>query len=56
LATLSQEMQARINTGAEDLWRVTSTGQVGEVRRQVEGLISRTPPQIKARWTKEREK
>lgn len=56
LAAISQEMQARINTGPEDLWRVTSTGQVGEVKRQVEGLISRNPPQIKARWTKEGEK
>ncbi|NDB94823.1 MAG: hypothetical protein EBZ78_01465 [Verrucomicrobia bacterium] len=36
-----------------DLWRVTSTGYVGEAKRTVVALISRNPPQIKARWTDE---
>lgn len=53
LGALSPEDQARINTGAEDLWRVTSTGYVGEVKRRIVALISRNPPQIKARWTEE---
>ena len=53
LLGLSQEAQARVNTGAEDLWRVTSTGYVGEVKRRVVALISRNPPQIKARWMEE---
>lgn len=54
LGTLSPEAQARINTEAEDLWRVTSTGHVGEVKRTLVALISRNPPQIKARWMEER--
>ena len=53
LGPLSPEAQTRINTGAEDLWRVTSTGYVGEVKRTVVALISRNPPQIKARWMEE---
>ena len=53
LGNLSAEAQGRINTGAEDLWRVTSTGRVGEVKRTTVALISRNPPQIKARWTEE---
>jgi type II secretory pathway component PulK len=55
LGGLSADLQARINLGAEDLWRVTSTGYVGEVKRKVVALISRNPPQIKARWMEERE-
>ena len=55
LGALSQEAQARINTGPEDLWRVTSTGYVGEVKRRIVALISRNPPAIKARWMEERE-
>lgn len=53
LGALTAEDQARINTGAEDLWRVTSTGYVGEVKRRIVALISRNPPQIKARWMEE---
>jgi hypothetical protein len=34
---------------------VTSTGYVGEVKRKVVALISRNPPQIKARWMEEKE-
>ena len=55
LGALSADLQARINLGAEDLWRVTSTGYVGEVKRKVVALISRNPPQIKARWMEEQE-
>ena len=54
LGALSQEALARVNLGAEDLWRVTSTGYVGEVKRTIVALISRNPPQIKARWMEER--
>ena len=53
LPPLSQAAQARTTTQSEDLWRVTSTGYVGEVKRRVVALISRNPPQIKARWTEE---
>lgn len=56
LGPLSPETQARINTGAEDLWRVTSTGSVGEVKRTIVALISRNPPMIKARWMQEPER
>jgi type II secretory pathway component PulK len=55
LRQLTAEEQARTNLGSEDLWRVTSTGYVGEVKRKVVALISRNPPQIKARWMEERE-
>jgi len=54
LGNLSPEALARVNTGSEDLWRVTSTGYVGEVKRKIVALISRNPPQIKARWTEDR--
>lgn len=43
----------RINQGNEDLWRVTSTGYVGGVKRTVVALISRAPPQVRARWVEE---
>jgi type II secretory pathway component PulK len=55
LRQLTAEEQARTNLGSEDLWRVTSTGYVGEVKRKVVALISRNPPQIKARWMEEKE-
>jgi hypothetical protein len=49
------EWQDRVNAEEEDLWRVTSTGSVGEATRKVVALISRktNPPQVKARWTDE---
>jgi general secretion pathway protein K len=43
----------RTTNGGGDLWRVTSTGYVGEAKRTVVALISRNPPQIKSRWTEE---
>jgi len=51
----SAEWQDRVNAEEEDLWRVTSTGSVGEATRKVVALISRktNPPQVKARWTDE---
>lgn len=55
LRPLTAEEQARVNVGNEDLWRVTSTGYVGGVKRRVVALISRNPPQIKARWMEETE-
>lgn len=36
--------------GGSDLWRVTSTGTVGKVKRKVVALVSRNPPSVKARW------
>jgi hypothetical protein len=55
LGTNSAEWEDRVNTQEEDLWRVTSTGSVGEATRKVVALISRktNPPQVKARWTDE---
>lgn len=49
------EWQARINLIDEDLWQVTSTGYVGEVKRTVVALISRYPPSVKARSMKDQE-
>jgi hypothetical protein len=51
----SDEWQDRVSAEEEDLWRVTSTGSVGEATRKVVALISRktNPPQVKARWTDE---
>ena len=46
----------RTTNGGGDLWRVTSTGYVGEAKRTVVALISRNPPQIKARWTEEEDR
>jgi type II secretory pathway component PulK len=45
----------RVATDEEDLWRVTSTGRVGEATRKVVALISRksNPPQVRARWSEE---
>jgi hypothetical protein len=47
--------EERVTSEEEDLWRVTSTGSVGEATRKVVALISRktNPPQVKARWTDE---
>jgi len=53
LPPLSQEVQARTLTADTDLWRVTSTGQVGPVKSVVVALVSRNPPQIKARWVED---
>jgi type II secretory pathway component PulK len=55
LGTNSAEWADRVNADEEDLWRVTSTGSVGEATRKVVALISRktNPPQVKARWTDE---
>jgi hypothetical protein len=55
LGTNSAEWADRVNAEEEDLWRVTSTGSVGEATRKVVALISRktNPPQVKARWTDE---
>jgi type II secretory pathway component PulK len=46
----------RVATDEEDLWRVTSTGRVGEATRKVVALISRksNPPQVRARWSEEK--
>jgi len=44
------------STGIQDLWRVTSTGYVGEASRTVVALISRNPPQIKARWMEDKKR
>ena len=46
----------RTTNGGGDLWRVTSTGYVGEAKRTIVALISRNPPQIKARWTEEEDR
>jgi len=55
LPGVSQETLAdRTTSGGEDLWRVTSTGYVGEASRTVVALISRNPPQIKARWMEDK--
>jgi len=43
----------RVIVAEEDLWRVTSTGFVGKAKRKVVALISRNPPQVKARWSEE---
>ena len=53
LPPLSQDVQARTVMADTDLWRVTSTGRVGPVTNIVVALISRNPPQIKARWVEE---
>jgi len=55
LGSNSAEWADRVNAEEEDLWRVTSTGSVGEATRKVVALISRktNPPQVKARWTDE---
>ncbi|NDC79755.1 MAG: hypothetical protein EB090_00545 [Verrucomicrobia bacterium] len=55
LPGVRQEILAeRTANGGEDLWRVTSTGYVGEASRTVVAVISRNPPQIKARWMEDK--
>ena len=51
----SEAWADRVTSEEEDLWRVTSTGQVGEATRKVVALISRksNPPQVRARWSEE---
>ena len=57
LSGVRQEVLAeRTTNGGEDLWRVTSTGYVGEASRTVVALISRNPPQIKARWMEDKKR
>ena len=57
LLQVSPEILAdRTTNGGEDLWRVTSTGYVGEASRTVVALISRNPPQIKARWMEDKKR
>lgn len=46
----------RITTGWGDLWRVTSTGSVGGVKRTLVALISRNPPMVRSRWVAETSK
>ena len=43
----------RITTDRGDLWRVTSTGYVGGVKRTLVALISRNPPLVRSRWVEE---
>ena len=43
----------RISAGWGDLWRVTSTGSVGGVKRTLVALISRNPPMVRSRWVAE---
>jgi hypothetical protein len=45
----------RITPGWGDLWRVTSTGSVGGVKRTLVALISRNPPMVRSRWLAETE-
>jgi len=47
--------EEKVTSEEEDLWRVTSTGTVGEATRKVVALISRksNPPQVRARWSEE---
>ena len=40
----------RVTTGWGDLWRVTSTGYVGGVKRTIVALVSRNPPSVRSRW------
>ena len=55
LGTNSAAWADRVTTDEDDLWRVTSTGTVGEATRKVVALISRksNPPQVRARWSEE---
>jgi hypothetical protein len=51
----SATWENRVTSDEDDLWRVTSTGTVGEATRKVVALISRksNPPQVRARWSEE---
>jgi type II secretory pathway component PulK len=42
-------LEERTSSGEVDLWRVSSTGKVGEVKRVLVALLSRNPPQVMAR-------
>lgn len=42
--------EERTTSAETDLWRVSSTGKVGEVKRTLMALLSRNPPQVMARW------
>jgi type II secretory pathway component PulK len=46
-------LQERASSGETDLWRVSSTGKVGEVKRTLVALLTRNPPQVLARWLEE---
>lgn len=46
----------RISMGWGDLWRVTSTGSVGGVKRTLVALLSRNPPMVRSRWLAEEER
>jgi hypothetical protein len=50
-----QLLQERTSSGEVDLWRVSSTGKVGEVKRTLVALLTRNPPQVLARWLEEEE-
>jgi len=49
-------LQERTSNGETDLWRVSSTGKVGEVKRTLVALLTRNPPQVLARWLEENQK
>jgi len=51
----AEVLQERTSVGEADLWRVSSTGKVGEVKRVLVALLSRNPPQVMARWLQEEE-
>jgi len=42
--------ETRCTVGTDNLWRVTSTGDIGGVKKTVVAFFSRNPPQVKARW------
>ena len=46
-------LEERTVSGETDLWRVSSTGKVGEVKRTLVALLTRNPPQVMARWLEE---
>jgi hypothetical protein len=48
-------LEERTVAGETDLWRVSSTGKVGEVKRTLVALLSRNPPQVMARWLQDQE-
>jgi len=52
----AEVLQERTSVGEADLWRVSSTGKVGEVKRVLVALLSRNPPQVMARWLQEETK
>jgi len=52
-ATTATTATNQFSTGWGDLWRVTSTGSVGGVKRTLVALISRNPPKVHSRWVAE---